>query len=221
MFALEQQTSQLPWPRVEQYMKLVDLQNFTIKACILLVVLCLNGCGITQTKYQREYAKVWKELIQTQAWKESLMARNDYGDDNLYASSEEEMVVVDDAKASIAFDNQYETLVSKAYFKIITEAEKADARIAAEYQLLQNKNAQERGSKKYISEITKKYKAHTAMLSGLKSWNIFSENRTGDLDYFKLENKVAIQKMIREGESENTMVNYLIYKLADLYHVEE
>ncbi len=211
----------MPWPRVEHYMKIVDLQNFTIKACALLVLLSLNGCGITQTKYQREYAKVWKELIQTQAWKESLMARNDYGNDNLYVSSEDEMVVVDDAKASIAFDNQYETLVSKAYFKIITEAEKADARIAAEYQLLQNQNTQERGSKKYSTEITRKYKAHTAMLSGLKSWNIFSENRTGDLDYFKLENKVAIQKMIREGESEKTMVNYLIYKLADLYHVEE
>ena len=185
------------------------------------MVLCLNGCGITQTKYQREYAKVWKELIQSQAWKESLMARNEYDNEDLYVSSDNEMMLVDDAKVNVAFENHYETLVSKAYFKIITEAEKADARISAEYRLLQNQNPQEKVNKKYAVEITKKYKAHTAMLSGLKSWNIFSEDRTGDLDYFKAENKAAIQKMIRYGESENKIVNYLIYKLADLYHVDE
>lgn len=209
------------WSSAEHDMKLFDLQSFTIKSSILLVVLCLNGCGITQTKYQREYAKVWKELIQSQAWKESLMARNDYDKEDLYVSSDNEMLLVDDAKVNVAFENHYETLVSKAYFKIITEAEKADARISAEYRLLQNQNPQEKVNKKYAVEITKKYKAHTAMLSGLKSWNIFSEDRTGDLDYFKAENKAAIQKMIRSGESENKIVNYLIYKLADLYHVDE
>lgn len=209
------------WSSAEHDMKLFDLQSFTIKSSILLAVLCLNGCGITQTKYQREYAKVWKELIQSQAWKESLMARNEYDNEDLYVSSDNEMMLVDDAKVNVAFENHYETLVSKAYFKIITEAEKADARISAEYQLLQNQNPQEKVNKKYAVEISKKYKAHTAMLSGLKSWNIFSEDRTGDLDYFKAENKAAIQKMIRSGESENKMVNYLIYKLADLYHIDE
>ncbi|MGB3142623.1 MAG: hypothetical protein WBB24_00815, partial [Maribacter sp.] len=62
---------------------------------------------------------------------------------------------------------------------------------------------------------------HKAMLSGLKSWNIFSENRSGDLKYFKAENEIAVQKMMKKGENDTQMVNYLIYKLADLYHVED
>jgi hypothetical protein len=35
------------------------------------------------------------------------------------------------------------------------------------------------------------------------------------------ENEEVIQKMLRSRESDDQMINYLIYKLADLYHVEE
>jgi hypothetical protein len=59
------------------------------------------------------------------------------------------------------------------------------------------------------------------MLGGLKSWNIFSENKSGDLDYFKAENREAVSKMKADGEGNTQIVNYLIYKLADLYHLEE
>ena len=35
-----------------------------------------------------------------------------------------------------------------------------------------------------------------------------------------LENEIEIQNMLSAGESDNQIVNYLIYKLADLYHIE-
>lgn len=187
----------------------------------VLAVICLVGCGASQTHYQREYAKVWKELIKSQAWQESLLANTTENSEALYASNDNEVLLANDIKIETGFEDRYQTLVSKAYFKIITEAEKADARISADYKLLQDNESSKLISKKQEHEITNKYEAHKAMLSGLKSWNIFNENRSGDLDYFKAENQSAILKMIQSGDADHQMVNYLIYKLADLYHVEE
>lgn len=202
-------------------MKEFIVRFFTSKLLALFVLIILTGCGATQTKYQQEYAKVWKELIKTQAWRESLMASRANTSEELYASTGNEMVLAEEPNIEASFENTYQTLVSKAYFKIITEAEKADARISAEYRLLQEDATPDKASKKRGVEITKKYEAHKAMLSGLKSWNIFSEDRSGDLDYFKRENQDAVRQMLRNGETDHQMVNYLIYKLADLYHVEE
>jgi hypothetical protein len=41
------------------------------------------------------------------------------------------------------------------------------------------------------------------------------------LDYFKAENRNAVTKMKRQGETNAQIVNFLIYKMADLYHLEE
>lgn len=200
-------------------------------SCIygLLVVLA-SGCAMTQSKYEQEYSKVWKELIKTRAWEESLLVNSGSpAAEEFYVSTENDVVLLDESPVSgstTSFDQKYQSLVSKAYFKIITEAEKADARITAEYRLLTSQVVSENGVnekslKKQQEEMTRKYNAHSAMLEGLKSWNIFSENRTGDLDYFKAENKEAVQKMAETGENNDRMVNFLIYKLADLYHLEE
>ena len=202
-------------------MKELTQRSATGKMLAVLVVMCLVGCGASQTHYQREYAKVWKELIKSQAWQESLLANNAENTEELYASNDNEVLLANEAKIEAGFEDHYQALVSKAYFKIITEAEKADARISADYKLLQDDELSISISKKQEHEITKKYEAHKAMLSGLKSWNIFSEDRSGDLDYFKIENEGAILRMIQSGDADHQMVNYLIYKLADLYHVEE
>ena len=202
-------------------MKELTQRSATGKMLAVLVVMCLVGCGASQTHYQREYAKVWKELIKSQAWQESLRANNTENTEALYASNDNEVLLANDAKIEAGFEDRYQALVSKAYFKIITEAEKADARISADYKLLQDDESSISISKKQEHQITKKYEAHKAMLSGLKSWNIFSEDRSGDLDYFKIENEGAILRMIQSGDADHQMVNYLIYKLADLYHVEE
>lgn len=197
------------------------VRRFITAIPLVVAFICLSSCGLSKTHYQREYAKVWKELIKSQAWKESLIANNPKNSEELYASNDNEVTLAKEDVTTINFEDKYQALVSKAYFKIITEAEKADAKISAEYELLQLDESPLKNNKKRVHEITKKYEAHKAMLSGLKSWNIFSENRSGDLDYFKAENEEEIQKMISSGEQDYQMVNFLIYKLADLYHVEE
>ncbi|MDC6387940.1 hypothetical protein PP182_04570 [Maribacter sp. PR1] len=188
----------------------------------LLLVCLFSSCAVNQTKYQRRYNEVWREMIQSQAWKESLKQNNEVADTGLYASTEDEVLLDSETnsyKKNLAFEQTYQTLVSRAYFKIITEAEKLDARITAEYKQIQNHP--ENFSKKEREEMERKFKAHRAMLSGLRSWNVFSEDRSGDLDYFKKENRGAIQKMMDDNQGSDQMINFLIYKLADLYHVEE
>ena len=80
------------------------------------------------------------------------------------------------------FNKRYGSLVSRAYFKIISEAEKADGRITGEYEQWKEKQnnstlKKDKAVKKESELALKRYKAHKKMLEGLKSWNIFSENQ--------------------------------------------
>jgi hypothetical protein len=187
-------------------------------ACILLGM--LSSCAVNQSKYQKRYNEIWREMIQSQAWKESLKQNNDAETTGMYVSTDDDIVLESnsDFEENLAFEERYQSLVSRAYFKIITEAEKLDAQIAAQYALAKN---DPNVSKRDLDEAERKFSAHRAMLSGLRSWNIFSEDRSGDLDYFKRENREAVQNMMKQDQGTNQMINFLIYKLADLYHVEE
>lgn len=187
---------------------------------ILIFVCLLSSCAVNQTKYQKRYNDIWKEMIQSQAWMESLKQNSDPETSGMLVSTDDDIVLESksDFKENLAFEERYQSLVSRAYFKIIMEAEKLDAQISAEYSLTQNDPST---SKRAREETERKFQAHRAMLSGLRSWNIFSENRSGDLDYFKKENRETIQNMMEQDQGTNQMINFLIYKLADLYHVEE
>ena len=194
---------------------------------LLFVITSLYNCSLTQTSYQKEYNRIWREMVKSEAWQESIEKQAQ--EEELYASADNEMIVLEESrikKNKTLFDKEYQTLVSRAYFKIITEAEKADARITSEYRILQKRQEQnpagvDKNFKRKKEAISKKYHAHKAMLNGLKSWNIFSENRSGDIDYFKMEYRNEVEKMISNGDEKSQIVNFLIYKLADLYHLDE
>lgn len=208
-----------------------DMKKYIKSGGIHLLLLALTAssfsCSLTQTSYQREYNRIWKEMVKSDAWRQSL--ENQSQEEELYASADSDIVLLEEsrlAKPNVLFEKKYQNLVSRAYFKIITEAEKADARITSEYKMLEERAEQNPGGvdkqfKRRKETVYKKYQAHKAMLSGLKSWNIFSENRSGDLDYFKMEQREEVEKMLSNGESENQIVNFLIYKMADLYHLDE
>ena len=129
-----------------------------------------------------------------------------------------------DIKENPTFEQKYNSLVSRAYFKIIVEAERADIRLGKEYKQMYSAYEANTLDKDYEKKFTKTYKkflAHRRMLKGLKSWRIFSEYRTGDLEYFKAENYREILTMYQKGSNDFTMIKVLMYKLADLYHLEE
>jgi len=186
----------------------------------LLALLFLFGCASPKAKYRKEYARVWKQLIQSQAWRDAL-AKN---------TNEEELLVLNEPGSfkgieSSWFLESYNSLVSRAYFKIITEAKNADKKLRDDHAYWTAKSkastTKDKELEKKVAQINKKYNAHKKMLLGLKSWNIFNEDRSGDLQYFKAENQEAIYKMYLQGLEKKKMVSYLVFKLADLYHFEE
>ncbi|RKN82952.1 hypothetical protein D7Z94_03665 [Ulvibacterium marinum] len=184
--------------------------------------------------FKREYNKVWKEMVKSEAWKNSLLA-------DRTAKPEEEMdfytsildVGIDNRDSynplmekEVAFEEKYSALVSRAYFKIIAEAEKADYRLRKEYEDWNTKKseAENKGDKTFkrqLNLVNRRYAAHQKMLKGLKSWNILSEYRSDDLRFFKNENRNEVQQMFNTGKDDSAIVNLLIYKLADLYHFED
>ena len=46
------------------------------KYFILLIILLLGSCTSSKSNYQREYTRVWKEIIKSEAWKNSLLTGN-------------------------------------------------------------------------------------------------------------------------------------------------
>jgi len=195
--------------------------------------LLLGACSTTKSKYQKEYTRVWNEIINSEAWKNSLLVNVPEPISNeaeLYASTSGEMINEEGYTEAWdmegIFNKRYGSLVSRAYFKIISEAEKADGRITSEHERLKEKQnnstlKKDKAFKKEADLALKRYKAHKKMLEGLKSWNIFSENRSNDLDFFKAENIQDVRTMYLNGSSEENMINYLVYRFADLYHYED
>lgn len=210
-------------------------KGFTILFLRVLTILCclvVGSCSVSKTKYQKQYSLVWKEIVKSEAWRNSIVKENAIAskEEDFYTSNAD--VVLEDSenlsflKSEVAFKEKYHDLVSKAYRRIIAQAESADTRLKTEYNQW-NKNGQistikkDKDSRQKQALVTKKYRAHQAMLEGLKSWNIFSEDRSADLDFFKAENENEVFSTLTLGESEERVINLLVYKLADLYHFED
>ena len=214
-------------------MAIIRSKRFSGFVFITLSLLLLGACTTTKSKYHKEYAKVWDEIINSEAWKKSLLANVPEpvpNEPELYASASTAVIKEDsyrnDWDMEGLFHKRYGSLISRAYFKIISEAEKADSRITKEHLKWKRKQGSSdvKKDKEYKREyalVLKKYQAHKEMLEGLKSWNIFHEYRTNDLDFFKAENEQEVRHMYLNGSSDENMINFLVYKLADLYHDED
>ncbi|NAS12433.1 hypothetical protein [Poritiphilus flavus] len=203
-------------------------------AAIPVVILCFClGCSPSKRNFSKEYNAVWKEMIKSQAWENSLqagLAITPSENKDFFYSSSDVGISESDAKmgsdVDSGFEKKYHSLVSRAYFKIIAQAERSDRRLKAEYaRLLANEVGLNRAQSKMYEEnlamVSKRYYAHKEMLEGLKSWNIFSEYRSGDLDYFKEDNFDEVYSMYQQGMSDDGIIEFLIFRLADLYHFEE
>ena len=201
-----------------------------IETFFVFTLVFFVSCSSSKSNYQREYTRVWKEIIKSEAWKNSLLTENaesHTGNSEFYATNTDTGIAEDRFTANIdmeaLFDKRYNSLVSRAYFKIISEAENADTRLNAEFarwnSMQQNTGLKkDHAFKKKYETVIRRYNAHKEMLEGLKSWNIFSDFRSNDLDFFKAENKIEIYKMYQNGSTEDNMINFLVYRLADLYH---
>lgn len=215
---------------MKQYMKMKKHTNVFGQKFLVLFLILASGSSLAQGLSTDIYAEAWQEVLESQAWKDALVneiTNRTSEDENIY-DGYEDLVAENDSEKRIInspFDSKYNALVKRAYIKIIAEAEKADTRLEREY-ILRNAAALKKGNKRSASFnqklelVNKRYHAHRKMLEGLKSWNIFSDYGSNDIDFFKAENKIIVQEMLSNGKNESSVVSYLIYKLADLYHFE-
>ena len=198
-----------------------------------LIYLFIGGAAISMTgcksskSYEAKYDAAWQEVLASDAWKESL-EQPQTGDDDIAVTSDDDLWLTDENSSRLVSDpfwEQYDSWIRRAYFMIITEAEKADSRIKSEYErfLAENPEAAESRDEnvmRIMALYKKKYRAHETMLTGLKSWHAFEEYGSDDLKFFKQENEKVVRSMYRTGEKEKHIVDYLVYKLADLYHLD-
>ncbi|MEP0134474.1 MAG: hypothetical protein ABJJ25_13225 [Eudoraea sp.] len=199
----------------------------------LLLVFLVEGCTSSQTNFKREYRKIWKETIKSEAWNRSLekdefLAANETKE--YYSSAEDTGILEGDSYSETVkyayFEEKYSSLISRAYFKIIAEAEAADYRIEQEFLRLDSQKGEigNRNNKSFRNDLElakRRYIAHREILEGLRSWNAFSDYGSDDLEFFKEEQAASAFTMYLNGESDEDIINFLIYKLADLYQYEE
>ena len=190
-----------------------------IKACFVLffvyclLLLTMGSCS--SNKYKRTYRQVWKQVVNSPEWEASLATKAATA--SLGTPVGGSVLSVEELPLDRAFIERFHNLVSRAYFKIIAEAENADATIRESYEQLLADN----GPENELALAKKRYRAHTNMLEGLKSWNAFTDKATADIEFFKAEHVVNAHQMLQEGRSEQEVIRYLMLELADLYHVEE
>lgn len=198
-----------------------------------LLVFLVEGCTSSQTNFKREYRKIWKETVKSEAWNRSLEKDEFLASDDTkeyYSSTEDTGILEGDSFLETvkytAFEEKYNSLISRAYFKIIAEAEAADYRIQQDYLRLNSQkgevgNRNDKSFRNNLELARRRYIAHREILEGLKSWNAFSEYGSDDLEFFKEEQAGSAFRLYLNGESDEDIINFLIYKLADLYHFEE
>jgi len=211
-----------------------------IKTIVVLLIV-LAGCASTQTQYEREYRRIWREMIKSEAWANSLAMNTVSSQAEKLPENEAEAIKLafdahEDAKDAVEpvsqnpspyslFFKDYDTMVSQAYFSILAQAEEADERLELEYRNteIQAKDPHYPKDEAFDEKrktIMQRYQAHRKMLEGLKAWDIFSERRSGDLRYFKAENLQEVYAMKMQNQPSDKIVDFLVYKLADLYHFE-
>lgn len=195
-------------------------------AFVSIAIALISSCS-TSKPYRAKYEAAWEKLVESEAWQESL--RQSEITDNIIEADVDGDIWLSDEKSTTTtadpFQAAYDSWVNQAYFKIISEAEEADGRIKAEYSrfLAENPDAarsEDENVVKILSLYKKKYEAHETMLSGLKSWHAFEDFGSDDLKFFKKEQEEVVRSMYRRGHGDKQIVDFLVYKLADLYHLD-
>jgi len=200
---------------------------------VLLLFMILTASCSSYKNYDRAYRRAWKKIVNSQAWRDALVSnsRERPGEQEILYTlpTAFENTDLEDAaalKVDEAFLDTYRSLVLRAYFRTIAEAEHADSRIYEAYNHLREKrqlkeNRKNPEFKEQLEYAKNRYQAHREMLEGLKSWKAFNEYGSNDLDFFLREHLPKAYAMHREGKKDEDIMRYLVFRLADLYHFEE
>lgn len=121
------------------------------------------------------------------------------------------------------FQNKYDAWVLLAYNKLIKDAEDIDYNLEKEYLRLNAENNDTKikktvAFKESLKIVNERFQNHREMLAGLKVWNILEDSKSSGLSTFKNKHINKIYMMYKNAQSEDKIVDFLEYYLADLYH---
>ncbi|MBC2838476.1 hypothetical protein [Robiginitalea sp. SC105] len=192
---------------------------------IMAGVLLLGCTGCASLRQEEDpYAETWESVVKSQDWKYAL----ELNPDSTTAGQAVYFALPDwndgsSAAADPEFVETYPKLVSRAYFRLIAEAMKADRRIRMSFQDLsfQVLNSDEKPSRKLLREYEtarKRFVAHRQMLEGLLTWKAFNTYGSDDLEFFMREQLGPSLALYRKGAQQERILDFLMTELADLYH---
>ena len=170
-----------------------------------------------------DYADAWEEVVESPRWENALREPPGVPPETPTYFALPEFNPTDATQASPEFIQRYPVLVSRAYFRLISEAMEADQEVARSYSELyrESRSPESRDAERLKQEFEmaeRRFLAHREMLNGLRSWNAFSRYGSDDLDFFLQEEFDPTYQKYQRGVKEDDLVDYLMRRLADLYH---
>lgn len=189
----------------------------------LLAGMVMTSCSVVRTSSD-PYSDAWEEVLESRSWEASLGAQPSPSADREIHYAIPNYRPLESATVDPEFLKRYPALVSRAYFRLIAEALDSDRRVARSYQELYRKSRQpenqnDPGLQREYDTARKRFLAHREMLEGLRSWNAFNEYGSDDLDFFLQEQLEATYEKYERGVKEDLLIDYLMRRLADLYHL--
>ncbi len=187
------------------------------------MVVLLAGCSGLPREEDR-YAATWETVVGSPQWNESLTNRVvlPAGERSaFYALPGTENL--ENTQVEPDFLEVYPKLVSRAYFRLISEARAADYRVRTAYQDAYRESHKEENRNnaalaRECETAKQRFLSHRLMLEGLVSWRAFHEFGSDDLDFFLKEQLGESYRMYSKGQEEDQIVAHLMNRLADLYH---
>jgi hypothetical protein len=188
----------------------------------VLPLVLISACSPLQPDTE-SYGEAWEEVLESGRWESSLNELPNPSTEGTTYFALPEFSPTTSTEASEDFLQLYPVLVSRAYFRLISEAMEADQDVARSYQELYRESRmpdyQSNARKQQEFETAeRRFLAHREMLNGLRSWNAFNRYGSNDLDFFLQEEFEVTYAKYQRGVKEDALVEYLMRRLADLYH---
>jgi hypothetical protein len=200
----------------------MKMYRFALVVFALYMGSMLHSCKVFD-KGSEPYDAAWEEVVDSGSWKGSFQPVSGTTTPGEIHYAIPDYSPLESPNADAEFLKRYPAMVSRAYFRLISEAMDADQRISKSYQDLYRRTRLPQAQKNRILQqefevAEKRFLAHREMLDGLRSWNAFNDFGSDDLDFFMQEELEVSYEKYERGVQEDQLIDYLMRRLADLYH---
>ncbi len=121
------------------------------------------------------------------------------------------------------FQEKYNTYVLSAYYQLLQDAQVIDYQLEKDFMSVNAVNNDPKTEKtpKFKEEVevtNERFYNHRRMLETMKIWNPLEKSKNESFITFKNRNMNKVYLMYKNEQSEDKIVHFIEYYLADLYH---